>query len=63
MSSAEEKQLVCEEAFLHTNGLFILVLRSHPFGEMPKLERDPPWLPSQEMSFIRESSLSLVQAG
>lgn len=60
MSSAEEKQLVCEEAFLHTNGLFILVLRRHPFGEMPKLERDPP---SQEMSFIRESSLSLVQAG
>lgn len=63
MFSAEEKQLVCEEAFLHTNGLFILVLRRHPFGEMPKLERDPPWLPSQEMSFIRESSLSLVQAG
>lgn len=36
---------------------------AHRFGEMPTLEWDPPRQSSREMSFIRGSSLSLVQAG
>ena len=60
-SSAEEKQLVCEEASLWPNGLFILFLRSLRFEEMPGLEWHPPWLSSQEKGFFSRRCW-LVQA-